>query len=73
MLPRLDCILAAFEDGQGQVQVYELDAPKFRAAMYDSRSAGAAGKVKLVTKAYALSEGKLRARFSMAEVDKAAG
>lgn len=73
MLARLDAILAALEDEEGEVQVWELSAAKFRSAMYDSRSAAAAGgRVKMVPKAYALREGHPVARFSRLELATAA-
>ena len=73
MLPRLDSVLAALEDDDGIVQVWELDAGKFRQAMRDSLSVSAAGgKVKLVSRAYALAEGRLRAKFTKQQIDEAA-
>ena len=73
MLPRLDCILVALEDDRGVIQVWELDAAKFQQAMRDSLSVSAAGgKVKLVSRAHALAEGHLRAKFSKQQVDEAA-
>lgn len=72
MLPRLQSILAGFEDERGEVQVWELDAGKFKAAMYDSRSASAVGgKVKLVTRSYARTEGRAVGRFTKAEIQAA--
>jgi hypothetical protein len=72
MLSRLDTILAAFEDDHGEVQVWALSAAKFRAAMYDSRSAASAGgRVKMVARSYALREGRPVARFSRVELEAA--
>ena len=69
MLLRLEVILAAFEDDHGQMQVFELDAAKFRAAMYDSRSAAAVGgRVKMVSRAYAKAQGRPVARYARDQV-----
>lgn len=74
MPPRLDVILAGFEDDQGEVQVWELDARKFETAMRDSRSSGAiGGRVKLVRKRFALTEGRPVARFPKGVIEVAAG
>lgn len=73
MLPRLDTILAAFEDDRGDVQVYELSTEKFRVAMYDSRSTGAVGgRVKMISKSSAMRDGRLIARLSQPELSAAA-
>jgi hypothetical protein len=72
MLPRLTYILAGFEDDKGQVQVWELDAAKFRAAMYDSRSQ-AGPKLQMVRRRYAEKEGRPVARFNIAAIRAAAG
>ncbi len=58
-----------FEDEGGEVQVWELPAAKFRAAMYDSRSTAASGgRAKMVAKGYALREGRPIARFTRLEL-----
>ena len=73
MLPRLEVILAAFEDDHEQMQVFELDAAKFREAMYDSRSAAAVGgRVKMVSRAYAQAQGRPVARYASRQVIAAA-
>lgn len=73
MLQRLDAILAAFEDDDGEVQVWALPAEKFRSAMYDSRSlASAGGRVKMVARSFAMREGQPVARFSRLELEAAA-
>lgn len=72
MLPRLDAILAAFEDDHGEVQVWALPAEKFRSAMYDSRSLASAGsRVKMVKRSFAMREGQPVARFSRLELEAA--
>lgn len=74
MLPRLETILAALEDDQGQVQVWALPAAKFSAAMRDSRSNSAVGgRVKLAPKTIAAAEGRPVARFTRLEIEMAAG
>lgn len=71
MLPRLEVILAGFQDDSDHVDVFELDAEKFRAAMYDSRSAAGAN-LQMVRRRYAEAEGKQIARFSMTEIRREA-
>lgn len=71
MLPRLTFVLGAFEDERGQVSVWELDAAKFREAMYDSRSAAGA-RLQMIRRRYAEEEGKLVGHFSAADVEAAA-
>lgn len=72
MLSRLEVILAGFQDESDHVDVFELDADKFRAAMYDSRSAAGAN-LQMVRRRYAEAEGRQIARFSMTDVRREAG
>ncbi|KSB88090.1 hypothetical protein AS593_23775 [Caulobacter vibrioides] len=71
MLPRIDAILAAFEAETGRVEVFELPTAAFRAAMYDSRSSGAAGRVKMVSRTFAKTRGVSIAHFSRDELEAA--
>ena len=68
MLERLDDALLAAEREDGSVVVTSLPVDRFRATMRDSRSAGANGRVKLVSRQFAEREGTRVARFSSAEI-----
>jgi hypothetical protein len=73
MLERLEVILAAFEDGRGVAQLYELSPETFRRFMYDSRSASAAGgRVKLMRRVEVERRGRPMGGFPVQKILEAA-
>jgi len=59
MLQRIDAVLVACEDENGDIEILELPVDRFRSHMVDSRSTGAiGGRVKQVRRSVARRDGK---------------
>lgn len=59
MLQRIDAVLAALEQENGEYELYEISPKKFEQNMRETRSRGAAaGKVGLVRKSLFVNDGK---------------
>ena len=60
MLERIDAVIAAFEQKNGQYKLYEISPQSFKQNMRETKSKGpAAGTVRLVRKSFFTNEGKL--------------
>jgi hypothetical protein len=59
MLRRIDAVLAAFQQKNGDYKLYEISPKKFKQNMRETKSRGnAAGKVGLVRKSFFVNQGK---------------